>query len=320
MKDSKQYLSGFGNYLASEAEKGALPENQNCPQKVAMGLYAEQISGSPFMSVRAENKHTWLYKIRPSVGDYIFKPKVQNTLIGRSFEKTATPNQLRWTPFEIPKTKTDFVEGLFTIASNGNHESIRGSAAHIYRANTSMVNKVFADNDAELLFVPELGAFKIFTELGELELKPGEICLIPAGIKFKVELIDKEIRGYLLENFGPHLRLPELGPIGANGLAYPEHFLCPVAEYENYDGQVELIVKFQDKLWSAVIDHSPLDVIAWRGNYLPFKYDLGLFQAINTVSFDHIDPSIFYCSYFTFRISWSSQCRFCYIPTSLVCG
>jgi homogentisate 1,2-dioxygenase len=200
---------------------------------------------------------------------------------------------LRWQHLSIPDAKTDFIDGLFPVCGNGNADSLRGSAVHIYRANISMKDRIFADTDAELLFVPELGAFKIFTELGEIEIKPGEICLVPAGMKFKVELIDKEIRGYLLENFGSHFRLPELGPIGSNGLAYPEHFLCPEAKYENYNDRVEFIVKFQDKLWTTELDHSPLDVVAWKGNYVPFKYDLAAYQVLNTVSFDHVDPSIF---------------------------
>lgn len=256
-----KYMSGFGNHFVSESEPGVLPENQNSPQKVKHGLYTEQLSGTSFMSGRAENRRTWLYRIYPSVGDYIFKPKSHATLLGRPFEKTATPDQIRWLPLPIPSAKTDFIDGLYTICGNGNADSVRGSALHIYRANTSMVNRIFVDNDAELLFVPELGAFKVFTEIGEIEMRPGEICLIPPGIKFKIELIDKEIRGYLLENFGRYLRLPDLGPIGSNGLAYPEHFLCPQAKYENDQGPIELIVKFQDQLWTATLDHTPLDVV-----------------------------------------------------------
>ncbi len=292
-KTKDEYMSGFGNHFVSETEPGVLPKDQNSPQKVKHGLYAEQLSGTSFMTARAENRHIWLYKIHPSIGDYIFRPKSHATLLGRPFEKTASPNQLRWLPLIMPSSKTDFVDGLYTICGNGNADSVRGSALHIYRANTSMVDTIFSDNDAELVFVPELGAFKIFTEIGEIELKPGEICLIPSGIKFKIELIDKEIRGYLLENFGRYLRLPELGPIGSNGLAYPEHFLCPRAKYENYQGQIELIVKFQDQLWTTLLDYSPLDIVAWKGNYVPYKYDLSLFQAVNTVNFDHVDPSIF---------------------------
>ncbi len=288
-----KYMRGLGNHFFSEAESNALPLDQNSPQKVNKGLYSEQLSGTPFMVSRAENRHTWLYKIRPSVGNYIFKPKSHATLLGRPFKKTASPNQLRWLPLPINSGKTDFIDGLYTICGNGSTDSLRGSALHIYRANIAMINRVFCDYDAEIVFVPELGALEIFTEMGEIELKPGEICVIPAGIKFKIKLVDKEIRGYLLENFGRYFRLPELGPIGANGLAYREHFLCPRAKYEHYEEQVELIVKFQDQLWSTLLEHSPLDVVAWKGNYVPYKYDLSLFQTINTVSFDHVDPSIF---------------------------
>ena len=269
-----EYMSGFGNYFSSESESGALPQEQNAPQKVAQGLFTEQISGASFTAARVDNKHTWLYKKRPSAGNYIFKPKEQKNLCGRPFAPNASPNQLRWLPWEIPSAACDFVDGLFTVAGNGDFNSNRGSAVHIYRANQSMSNRYFANNDGELLFVPEIG-------------------IIPAGMKFKIDLVDKQIRGYLLENFGPYLRLPELGPIGANGLAYPRHFLCPIAKYESISGEVEMIVKFQDRLWSTVLDHSPLDIVAWQGNYVPYKYDLSLFQAVNTVSFDHQDPSIF---------------------------
>ncbi len=287
------YMSGFGNYFSSEAESGSLPAKHNTPQKLSQGLFTEQLNGASFMTARVDNKHTWLYKKRPSAGNYVFRQKKQENLFGRPFEATATPNQLRWLAFDIPDSKTDFVDGLITVAGNGDFNSIRGSAIHIYRANTSMTNRYFSNSDGELLFVPELGAFRLFTELGEIDLKPGEICLIPAGLKFKIELVDKQIRGYLLENFGPYLRLPELGPIGAHGLAYPRHFLCPTAKYEDIAGEVEMVVKFQDKLWSAALSYSPLDVVAWHGNYVPYKYDLSLFQVVNSVSYDHQDPSIF---------------------------
>ncbi len=292
-KSISSYMSGFGNYFSSEAEKNTLPKDQNTPQKVSGGLFTEQLNGAAFTSPRVDNRHTWLYKIRPSAGNYSFKGVQHVGLKGRPFIVNASPNAFRWLPFDIPKAKTDFVDGLITVAGNGDLNSLRGSAVHIYRANASMENRVFCDNDAELLFVPELGAFKIFTELGEIELKPKEICLIPAGIKFRIELIDTEIRGYLLENYGPYLRLPELGPIGANGLAAIRHFLCPMAKYENKQIETELVVKFQDKLWHTVLPHSPLDVVSWHGNYVPYKYDLSLFQVVNSVSFDHQDPSIF---------------------------
>ncbi|HEX6160150.1 MAG TPA: homogentisate 1,2-dioxygenase domain-containing protein, partial [Thermoanaerobaculia bacterium] len=131
------------------------------------------------------------------------------------------------------------------------------------------------------------------TELGHVEVKPGEIAVIPRGTKFRVELQGDDARGYLCENFGAPFRLPDLGPIGANGLANPRDFLSPVAAYEEVEGDFELIAKFGGTLWSARIDHSPLDVVAWHGNYAPYKYDLARFNAINTVSFDHPDPSIF---------------------------
>jgi homogentisate 1,2-dioxygenase len=279
------YQTGFGNDFATEALHGVLPERGNSPQRVKFGLYAEQFSGSAFTVPRATQKRSWLYRIQPSVLHEPFAEIDPRLLRGRFDEVATSPNQLRWDP--LPIEDGDFIDGLTTIAGN------EGVGIHIYRASRSMEGRFFYDADGDLLLVPELGAIVLRTELGVIEVKPGEIAVLPRGTKFRVELLGSEARGYIAENFGPSFRLPDLGPIGANGLANSRDFLTPVAAYEDVDGDFELVAKFGGRLWSARIDHSPLDVVAWHGNYAPYKYDLAKFNVINTVSFDHPDPSIF---------------------------
>jgi homogentisate 1,2-dioxygenase len=295
MRAMSGYLTGFGNELATEAVEGTLPKGQNSPQKAPHGLYAEQLSGTAFTVPRAGNRRSWLYRIRPSVMHQPFVPYEGNgRLRGTPFDDAATPpNQLRWDPFPFPEAGVDFVDWLVTIAGNGNLEANSGIAVHIYACNRPMVDRFFYDADGELLVVPQQGRLTIRTELGVLDLSPGEIAVIPRGVKFLVELPDGEARGYVAENFGPLLRLPELGPIGANGLANARDFRTPVAAFEEREGDFRIIAKFLGRLWQAPIAHTPLDVVAWHGNYAPYKYDLRLFNVINTVSFDHPDPSIF---------------------------
>jgi homogentisate 1,2-dioxygenase len=281
------YLSGFGNEFATEAVEGVLPAGQNSPQKVAHGLYAEQLSGTPFTVARSLNRRSWLYRIRPSVAHEPFTPL--RPLWG---ELDETPNQLRWDPFPIPVDPADFVDGLTSICANGDPSAQHGIGVYVYAANRSMTDRFFYDADGELLIVPQQGSLRIATELGILEVAPGEIAVVQRGIKFRVE-VSESVRGYVCENYGSLLRLPDLGLIGSNGLANPRDFLTPVAAYEDRDGDFTVIAKFLGKLYAAKIDHSPLDVVAWHGNYAPYKYDLGKFNAINSVSFDHPDPSIF---------------------------
>jgi homogentisate 1,2-dioxygenase len=289
------YQSGFGNEFASEALPGALPVGQNSPQRVAYGLYAEQLSGTPFTAPRVANRRSWLYRIRPSVVcDPCTQSETTNLLRGTPFDEVPTPpTQLRWNALPMPEQPADFIDGLVTFCGNGNLEAQSGIAVHLYAANQSMTDRFFYDADGELLIVPQQGRLDVHTELGILELEPGEICVIPRGVKFRVVLPDGTARGYVCENFGALLRLPDLGPIGSNGLANSRDFLTPVAAYEDRQGDFTLITKFLGKLWSAKIGHSPLDVVAWHGNYAPYKYDLRRFNTINTVSFDHPDPSIF---------------------------
>lgn len=289
-----QYQSGFGNNFESEAETGALPKGQNNPQRAPFGLYAEQLSGSSFTAHRHENLRSWLYKIRPSVTHAIFKPIDAPLLKGRPFsEEFATPNQLRWDPMPFPDSNTDFINSLVTYAGNGDPASWRGSAIHLYAATANMDGRFFYNSDGDFLIVPEQGALFLRTEFGDMRVQPGQIAVIPRGIKFQVLLPDGKARGYVCENYGLPFKLPTLGPIGSNGLANPRDFLTPSAEYENHKGEFELITKYGGKLWSTELRHSPLDVVAWHGNYVPYKYDLAKFQVINTVSFDHCDPSIF---------------------------
>jgi homogentisate 1,2-dioxygenase len=288
------YMSGFGNEFATEALPGALPEGRNSPQKPPLGLYAEQISLTAFTALRAENRRAWLYRIRPSAAHPQLKRIDNGRIAGGPFGEVETPpNRLRWDPLPMPGKPVDWLGGLVTWAGNGDPAAMTGVAAHLYACNRAMTGRAFQNSDGELLFVPQAGALLLFTEFGRLHAAPGEIAVVPRGVKFRVELPGGEARGYVLENYGRALRLPELGPIGANGLANPRDFLAPKAAFEDVDAPCELVVKFRGLLWSAVLDHSPLDVVAWHGNAAPYKYDLQRFNAINTVSYDHPDPSIF---------------------------
>jgi homogentisate 1,2-dioxygenase len=289
-----RYQSGFGNEFATEAVPGALPQGQNSPQKHPLGLYTEQFSGTAFTAPRASNRRTWTYRIRPSVTHKPFEEIPAGLIRGGPFEEVpASPNQLRWDPLPIPEAPTDFVAGIVTMGGNGDPGMQCGCGIHLYAANASMRNRFFYDADGELLLVPQQGRLRIHTELGILEAAPGEICVLPRGLKFRVELLEAVARGYICENYGMQFRLPELGPIGANGLANARDFLTPVAAFDGREGDFRIAAKFLGRLWEAEIDHSPLDVVAWHGNYAPYKYDLALYNCINSVSFDHPDPSIY---------------------------
>jgi homogentisate 1,2-dioxygenase len=288
-----RYQSGFGNTFSTEAVKGALPVGQNSPQKTPKGLYPEVLSGTAFTAPRAENLSTWLYKLRPSAMHAPYKRIANGLLRSGPFDEVETPpNRLRWNPLPIPTKPTDFLDGLVTIAGSGDAAAQSGIAVHVYRANRSMKDRYFADADGELMCVPQQGAILLATELGRLEVAPGEIAVVPRGMKFRVE-VSGAARGYLCENYGVPFRLPELGPIGSQGLAQRRDFLAPVAAYEDRRGKCQVVAKFMGALWASEFRHSPLDVVAWHGNYAPYKYDLARFMAINTVSFDHPDPSIF---------------------------
>jgi homogentisate 1,2-dioxygenase len=287
------YMSGFGNEFATEALPGALPAHRNSPQRVAYGLYAEQISGTAFTAPRSHNRRSWMYRIRPGAKHGPFQ-RIDNGRIASDFEHlAASPNQMRWSPLPLPDAPTDFVDGWVTMAGNGAAASMTGCAIHLYAANRPMDGRYFYSADGELLVVPQEGRLSIATELGLLDVEPQQIAVIPRGVRFSVSLPDGAARGYICENFGALLRLPDLGPIGSNGLANPRDFLTPQARYEDIEGDFALVAKFAGNLWSARIGHSPLDVVAWHGNYAPYKYDLRHFNTIGSISHDHPDPSIF---------------------------
>jgi homogentisate 1,2-dioxygenase len=293
MVASLTYLTGFGNHFQSEAIANALVQGQNSPQKVPFGLYAEQLSGSAFTMPRSVNLHSWLYRIRPSVLHNEFRPYPQGLLARPHPNQITPPTQMRWNPLPYPKVPTHFIDSLVTIAESGGLEMQNGASIHLYAATKSMDCCYFYNADGDFLIVPQEGVLTLKTELGTLELKPSEIAVIPRGIKFQITLPDGKARGYICENHGLPFRLPELGVIGSNGLANPRDFKIPVANYENQEGDFQLLTKFQGLLWATDIKHSPLDVVAWHGNYVPYKYDLNQFNTINSVSYDHPDPSIF---------------------------
>ena len=293
MISSTGYQTGFGNEFATEAIAGALPEGRNSPQRVAHGLYAEQMSGTAFTAPRHANRRSWLYRIRPAAMHGSFSEFVQPAFHSDFGTGPVTPDQLRWNPLPIPSAPVDFIEGIHTMAGNGSPQAQCGVGIHVYVANRDMTDRWFCNADGEFLIVPQQGRLHIETEFGVLDVEPQEIALVPRGIRFRVSLPDGVARGYICENFGAMFKLPDLGPIGSNGLANPRDFLIPTAAFEDREGAFELVTKFQSHLWRADIGHSPLDVVAWHGNYVPCKYDLRRFNTIGSISYDHPDPSIF---------------------------
>lgn len=290
------YMTGFGNSFATEAAPGALPVARNSPQRAPQGLYAEQLSGSAFTAPRHANKRTWFYRIRPSVRHGTGFRQMDAGLLRTApcrDEGDLPIGQMRWNPIEMPPEPTDFLQGLRTIATCGDAPTQLGMASHVYVANRSMERRYFYNVDGEMLLVPQQGRIGVFTECGRLEAGPGEIVLVPRGMKFKVDLPEGSARGYVCENYGDYFTLPERGPIGANCLANPRDFLSPVAAFEDLEEPCELYVKSQGRLFVTDIGQSPLDVVAWHGNFAPFKYDLRRFSPVGSVLFDHPDPSIY---------------------------
>jgi homogentisate 1,2-dioxygenase len=286
------YQSGFGNTFATEALKGALPVGRNSPQRPPSGLYTEVLSGTAFTAPRAENRSTWLYRMRPSAMHGPYSRLKDGLLRSGPFTEVETPpNRLRWDPLPMPSGPADFIDGLATIAGSGDPALQTGVAVHVYRATRSMNERCFWNADGELMFVPQQGGIVLATELGRLDAKPGEIAVVPRGLRFRVE-VDGPTRGYVCENYGAAFRLPELGPIGSQGLAQARDFLAPVAAFED-KGRCEVVAKFMGGLWATELAHSPLDVVAWHGDYVPYKYDLARFMTIGSISFDHADPSLF---------------------------
>jgi homogentisate 1,2-dioxygenase len=292
---SLSHLTGFGNQHSSEAVPGALPVGRNSPQRAPLGLYAEQLSGTAFTEPRAHNRRSWLYRIRPSAAHPRFTRTDNGALRTAPFTETVPdPNRMRWNPLPDPPRGTDFVDGLWTLGGNGDAQQRTGMAVHLYAADTSMTDRVFCDSDGELLIVPERGGLLLHTEFGLLAAEPGHVALVPRGVRFRVVLLDDTARGYVCENYGQPFTLPELGPIGANGLANARDFMAPVAATdEDPDRPVEVVNKFCGNLWAARYEHSPLDVVAWHGNHVPYVYDLRRFNVMGTISYDHPDPSVF---------------------------
>lgn len=294
MSASLKYLTGFGNEHETEALEGALPRGQFNPQRAPYGLYNEQFSTTAFTAPRHSNRRTWFYRIRPSVSQGPFEPlEPSGWMTSPQRDTPFPPDMMRWDRLPMPERKTDFVDGMITMAVNGDTHTQVGIGIHIYRANQSMTRRHFYNADGEMLIVPQVGSLRIPTECGVLDVAPGEITVIPRGIKFRVELTGDEAYGYVCENYGAPLHLPERGPVGANGYANDRDFLYPVAAFEDVDGEFEVIAKFAGGFFRTELDHSPLNVVAWVGNSAPYKYDLSRFNVINTVSFDHPDPSIF---------------------------
>jgi homogentisate 1,2-dioxygenase len=310
------YLSGFGNHFATESVAGALPAGRNSPQRPAFGLYAEQLSGTSFTAPRHENRRSWLYRLRPSASHPPFALLARETRLrsGPFCEAEPTPNRLRWNTSPAPTGAVDFIDGLATYGGNGDPSQGNGMAVHLFAASRSMTNRVFFDADGELLIVPQRGRLRFITEMGVLEVEPQQIVLIPRGVRFRVELMDANALGYVCENYGAPFRLPELGPIGSNGLANPRDFEAPVAHFEDTDVSTELLQKFAGKLWSTTLGHSPLDVVAWHGNLTPCRYDLRRFNTLGTVSFDHPDPSIFTVLTSPGEVGGTANCDFVIFP------
>jgi len=284
---SLTYMSGFGSEFSTEALPGALPDRGNSPQKAPYGLYAEQLSGTAFTLPRSLNRRSWLYRIRPgATHDEFAASKAGAHWLSTFTQAPAPPNRLRWDPYALPagRAKVDFIDGMTAMAGNA------GCGIHVYTANQSMTKRYFYDADGELLFVPQQGRLTLATEFGTIEIEPQEIAVIPRGIRFQVRLPDGAARGFVCENFGMPLKLPDLGVIGSNGLAHPRDFLTPVAAYEDLEGDFEILAKFDGAFWSAKSDHSPLDVVAWHGTHAPYKYDLRKFNVAGFISYDHPDP------------------------------
>jgi homogentisate 1,2-dioxygenase len=299
MNPTLRYLSGFGNQFATEALEGALPQGRNSPQRVDHGLYAELISGSAFTAPRAENRRSWLYRRQPAVVTGRYQACEQPLWTSGAASGVAVPpDPLRWSPFPMPGALSDgaavdFIDGLTTVVTNGDVESQTGLGVLVYAANASMDRRALVNADAEMLLVPQQGQLQIRTELGRLEVSPGEIALLPRGLAFAITLLDGPSRGYVAENYGAAFRLPELGPIGSNGLAHARDFLAPVAWFDEAPGEWDMVKRFGGKLWQCRQPKSPFNVVAWHGNLAPIKYDTAHFMTLGSVSVDHPDPSIF---------------------------
>lgn len=290
------YLNGFGSYQESSALKGALPIGHNSPQKPPYGLYAEKLSGTAFTAPRHENQQSWLYRILPAAAHRAWEPVSDSnyniqSLAGSDIQQI--PNQLRWNPFDFDEA-ADWTRALHLVAEAGDPVMKSGLAIFVFAAGKDMrENEAFYSADGDMLIVPQHGVLEITTEFGPILLRANEIAVIPRGVRYRVDLPQGPVRGYICELYQGHFQLPELGPIGSNGLANARDFQAPTARYKKDFSEWKIISKFNKKLFQMTQLHTPFDVVAWHGNYYPYKYDLGRFNTIGSISFDHPDPSIF---------------------------
>ncbi len=288
------YMPGFGNDFETEALPGALPQGMNSPQKCAYGLYAEQLSGTAFTAHPPER--TWCYRIRPSVKHssrykkievpyWASAPCVDNDIISLG--------QYRWDPVDANGEELNWITGMRTMTTAGDVNTQVGMASHVYLVTESMVDDYFFSADSELLVVPQQGKLRFFTELGIIDIQPQEIAIIPRGLVYRVELLEGPARGFVCENYGQKFEMPGRGPIGANCLANPRDFRAPVAAFEDREVTSTITVKWCGQFHQTEITQSPLDVVAWHGNYAPVKYDLTAYCPVGAILYDHPDPSIF---------------------------
>ncbi|WP_179379959.1 homogentisate 1,2-dioxygenase [Jannaschia marina] len=289
------YMPGFGNDFETEALPGALPQGMNSPQRCAYGLYGEQLSGTAFTAPGHQNERTWCYRIRPSV-----RHTHRFASLDLSYWKSAplidpdvvSLGQYRWDP--VPHAEgTTWLTGMRTMTTAGDVNTQVGMAAHVYLVTESMVDAYFYSADSELLVVPQQGRLRFATELGTIDLAPQEIAILPRGLVYRVEVLEGPCRGFVCENYGQKFALPERGPIGANCMANRRDFKTPVAAFEDRNAPSTVTVKWGGRFHVTEIGHSPLDVVAWHGNYAPVKYDLNTYCPVGAVLFDHPDPSIF---------------------------
>ena len=293
---STGYMPGFGNDFETEALPGALPQGMNSPQRCNYGLYAEQLSGTAFTAPRGQNERTWCYRIRPSVkhvGRFAPIPVSYWRSAPDIDSARASLGQYRWDPVPITDEPLTWITGMRTMTTAGDVNTQVGMASHIYLVTKSMQDEYFTSADSELLVVPQEGALRFVTELGIIDIAPREIAILPRGLVYRVELPDGPARGFVCENYGQTFDLPNRGPIGANCLANPRDFKTPVAWFEDRDAPSRVVMKWCGQFHATQIGHSPLDVVAWHGNYAPCKYDLSTFSPVGAILFDHPDPSIF---------------------------
>ncbi len=288
------YMPGFGNDFETEALPGALPQGRNSPQRCAYGLYGEQLSGTAFTAHPPER--TWTYRIRPSVKHshryqrchlpyWQSAPCIDPDLVSLG--------QYRWDPVPHGDVPLTWLTGMRTMTTAGDVNTQTGMAAHVYLVTRSMQDEYFYSADSEMLVVPQDGHLRFVTELGILDVAPQQIAILPRGLVYRVDLLSGPARGFVCENYGQTFELPARGPIGANCLANPRDFKAPVAAFEDREVPSSLTVKWGGQFHVTQIGQSPLDVVAWHGNYAPYVYDLRSYCPVGALLFDHPDPSIF---------------------------